>query len=1087
MGVLNALLLLALWCAMPVNWVRVEMPLGGVSTLADPVHVLPGKLLTLENGRFEKPGGISKRPGYVARSLSVFSDTPTILTSGVRLAEMADGEQLLFDLNKLYAWDGTTEQWVSRGRVGDAFIFSDLAYFDSGFSAINLDVAQANGTRVLAWSGGEFQHLVATSSTTVIKGTLYIGQVFAVGDNIWCLRNNGTSIEYGVINSLGTVPLDFTFSPTGFAVPALTSLAANSDLVKGAAIGTTGFAVLYPDNTDANQLHVSLRNNTVPPSQFGANWDSGETADECTAIYADGAANRVYVAWSRAGAGIRFAVLNATTGVQIGATLTVDNQGNPRTRLAMTRLISGQVILCWEQAKGAVGSPPSERLPYVRWCRVSDAPAVQGTIRICSDVAIAGKPWVTNGQAYLPVVHTGAGYGVGLIVQVANTTPVELDPSWRGTFARDTAEADLDDDNTTLFNPPSTSTVRGFVSNTVDNGAGGVVFAVRSRERFEVAKLNDDAIIIGHTGVRAVTVTPEASNRNWVTWGKGLFQASGRPSWYDGAQCAEHGFAWQPSVNRDTPEDLTPILLGTGTFPAQGNFINIQLIWHFQDFNGQIQQSEPSAIFGRTALTPFGAMAFRVELRNTLLTDRAPLATWTTGVTKAKIQVYRTTAGVENPPGTVTVAAGTIFYRGKVYAGYPIPDHGTATSGPTTGGGTTPATALILGANVSVGETDADIVNNEVLYTTGGILPNTGTPPCELCLSHGNRVWLAGLEDPRELWFSQPFVEQEAPRFNGALKLRLPESVRALGELDDKLIVGSPTSIYIVTGRGCGASGDIDIGFNIEKLASDLGCTNHRSMVNTPIGLMMHTTRGFMLLDRSLQLQDIGAPVQGLFSRHQILNVSCGTLIAGQAQVRWLANLFDSEEETVGPVAFVYDYRVGEWSFDRFGIAATVGMDAAAFDQKQLHSILTFNGRVFDENLAAVSSESFFPLTMETPWIRLDTIQGWQRVRSVTILGRKPADHSQIPASYNIAVGYDYQDNYSQLVSFTDTDINAMPGEVMQMKVRFARQKCEAFRLLIQDAQGETGGLGIGAHFSSLVFESGLKRGTMKLPAEQKR
>lgn len=1063
---------------MPVTWGRVEMPLGGVSTLTDPVHVLPGKLLTLENARFDKPGGISKRPGYVSRTVNIFSDTPASLSTGLRLAEGTDGEQLLLDVRNLYAWNGT--DWVNRGRVGDALVTSSLDYFDAGISASQVDFAYANGIRLLSWAGGEFQHFVSNNSTTLVKSATAIGQVFATGDQLWSIRANGASVEWGRIDTTtANQPAEYTITPAAFAAPALNIGVANGDMVAACPIGSVGLAVAFLDSGDANQLHVSIRLNANPPTQPVAQWDSGEVPDECVAICADLNANRIYVAWSIAGTGIRFAVLNAALGTQIGATITVDNTGEPRQRIAMCPGTTGRVFLAWEHFKGFAGSPPSERLPYVRWCQVTDVPAVvggAGGIHICSDVAIAAKPYVVNSQVYLPVIHTGAGYGHGLIIQIGNTsTPEALDPSWRGTFAREVAQPDLDD-----VNEPIT---RGWVANSVNTADGFYRFPIRSRERFEVAKDNDDAIIIGHTGVRVVASAHELSSRNWCTWGKGMFLAGGRPSWYDGVQCAEHGFAWPPSVNRDTPEDL--LNDNTGLFPTLGNFITVQLIWHFQDVNGQIQQSEPSKIFGRAMLALGANDGFIVALRNTLLTDRAPPASswWSTGITKAVIQTYRTTAGVENPPGTVVTAGGTVFYRTKPYRGFTIPGHGTATVGPNTDVG---PPVLTIGDVGSLGELDADIVNNEVLYTTGGILPNVGTPPAEICHSHGNRLWLAGLEEPRDLWFSQPFVEVEGPRFNSALRLRIPEPIFALGTLDDKLIVGTFTSLYVVSGRGPGASGDIDIGFSVERLASDLGCINHRSMVATPLGLMMHTTRGFMLLDRALQLQDIGAPVQGLFSRESVVNVVQGTLVTGQAHVRWVANVFDSELEAVVPVAFVFDYRVGEWSFDRLGVNATVITDSISFGQHTHHAILHIDGRFAEEDLTGTaSSETFYEFTAETPWIRLDTLQGWQRVRSVTLLGRRPIT-AQIPGFYNVFVGYDYNDTYSHTYQITRAQVLAMPTDVFQWKFRLARQKCEAIRLMITDAPNEGAGDGIGFRLSSIVFEAGLKRGTMKLRQEQK-
>jgi hypothetical protein len=260
------------------------------------------------------------------------------------------------------------------------------------------------------------------------------------------------------------------------------------------------------------------------------------------------------------------------------------------------------------------------------------------------------------------------------------------------------------------------------------------------------------------------------------------------------------------------------------------------------------------------------------------------------------------------------------------------------------------------------------------------------------------------------------------------------------------------------------------------------------------MGLMFYAlSRGFMLLDRSLQLQEIGAPVKQILkdisSRLPTIDsltpsfapIRCGTLVADQTQVRWLANVLDNED-IVHALWFVYDYRVGEWSWD---ITPNEGLavDAIGFDGGSNYAYLTATGQVFDEDSTLPEDAgNFIEFALETPWIKLDTLQGWQRVRSVTILGKKPADAAFIV----VGIGYDYEEDHSQFFVITQAMIDALPTDVLQFKLRFARQKCEAFRLLIADGFDEGGGSNDGLRISSLVFEAGLKRGTMKLRQEQK-
>lgn len=1067
------------------------MPLGGIDALTDPVHVLPGKLLRLQNGRFDQPGGISKRTGYTVRSSAIFSDSIALITSGVRLAETTDGEQLLFDERNVYAFEEHTnaQQWVDRGRPGDSLISSELVNFDQAANLNYGNIAIApNGIRLVCWfgaSGGEepvFKYFVSTREGTVlVKGSAastsfnaHLLEPFVKGTEIWALIpqnfSAGHDIRWGAIDSTDDDPTELTFTPTSFTSPALSSN--YWDLTKATAAAGSNFAICHSDSTDADDMHVSLRTAASPPVQVW-NRDTGVSGAEiyCTALLVHGGS--VWFAYGSADE-TRVIVINETTGVISGADALINTDGSDDVvRIGMCAHSSGKVLICWERRKGdATASPPSARLPYVQWALIDTTPAVVGTVHTCSDVAMIAKPYAFDDQFYLPVMHTGKGYGHGFLIQVATSaTSNATGPSWRGTFSRDICSAEgLDDENDAVQidlggNVPG----RGHVPNVVSGGVfGEMVFPVRSAERFEVAKENDDPIIIRHCGIRAVTSIMQGSIRNWAQWGQGMFITSGRPSWYDGVQLSEHGFAWAPSVDRDDPSDF---VVDPGGVLTAGDY-DATCIFQYQDVNGQLQQSEPSATMGpvTAALNDEGHITFK----NTLLTDRAApdVAFWSSGVSRARVIAYRTTVG----PGAL------MFRAVEFLAGSAIPPNET-TSGTT-------APSLQIDFAQTTEEDDEHIQNNEVLYTTGGILPNTGTPPAEVCHVHGGRLWLAQLEEKNDVWFSQPFVALEAPRFNGNLKLRFDEPVFSLGTLDDKLIVGCERSLFVVTGNGPPAAGDIDIGFQIERLAGDVGCVDHRSMVSTPIGLMFFAAgRGFMLLDRSLQLQEIGAPVrQYLFNGRfggplfpDFAPIRCGTLVADQTQVRWLTNV--SIDESTATAWFVYDYRVGEWSVDTTENAG-FAVDSIAFDHGKDYAYLTSEGTVFDESDEPGDGGAFISMAMETPWIKLDTLQGWQRVRSVTLLGRRSAD----PGSIVIAIGYDYEDSYTQSVRFTAAEIGALSTDVMQLKVRFGRQKCEAFRIAINDGQLDEGeGLNAGLRISSLVFEAGLKRGTMKLKQEQKK
>ena len=62
---------------MPLDRQTVSIALTqGLDTKSDPKQVIPGKLVTLENGYFKRTGSILKRPGYVPLPTSSVPATP---------------------------------------------------------------------------------------------------------------------------------------------------------------------------------------------------------------------------------------------------------------------------------------------------------------------------------------------------------------------------------------------------------------------------------------------------------------------------------------------------------------------------------------------------------------------------------------------------------------------------------------------------------------------------------------------------------------------------------------------------------------------------------------------------------------------------------------------------------------------------------------------------------------------------------------------------------------------------------------------------------------------------------------------------
>jgi hypothetical protein len=96
---------------------------------------------------------------------------------------------------------------------------------------------------------------------------------------------------------------------------------------------------------------------------------------------------------------------------------------------------------------------------------------------------------------------------------------------------------------------------------------------------------------------------------------------------------------------------------------------------------------------------------------------------------------------------------------------------------------------------------------NPLIYTTGGVLPSVNAPAPRCMTRHVERLWIID-DTGLNVWYSQPLNGVDAPYFNEALTLSFTDqTLTALGEMDDKIVIFSATSVWYVEGQGPGTNG----------------------------------------------------------------------------------------------------------------------------------------------------------------------------------------------------------------------------------------------------------------------------------------
>ncbi len=307
--------------------------------------------------------------------------------------------------------------------------------------------------------------------------------------------------------------------------------------------------------------------------------------------------------------------------------------------------------------------------------------------------------------------------------------------------------------------------------------------------------------------------------------------------------------------------------------------------------------------------------------------------------------------------------------------------------------------------------------------------------------------------------------------------------------MDDKAIFFSASGIAYMLGLGPAPNGQNSDFSTPIKIQTDVGCTNARSVVSMPDGIMFLSDRGLYLLTRGFELVWIGRAVQDQLAAYP--NVTSATLVAKQNQVRFTCNNAGS---TAG-ITLVFDYVEKQWSTFRHLQSTSGGLGVAIADACMWNGAWTFvtpAGLVYTESTATyLDNATWVFLTLETAWITGPGSQTspsagplkFQSVRSLQTHGTSYTDHD-----LTVQVGFDDVVAYQQSVTFPgQSAVTAVGIEECEVTIG-TRRKCGSIRFKITDATPTVGtvGTGRGPSFDMMGLEVGIKRGFTTNPATKK-
>lgn len=537
--------------------------------------------------------------------------------------------------------------------------------------------------------------------------------------------------------------------------------------------------------------------------------------------------------------------------------------------------------------------------------------------------------------------------------------------------------------------------------------------------------VSDNGTVFSLTGVQGTSLDFASTNHYLnAELGDNLHIVGGILQMYDGRSVVEHGFSY-------FPEGVTIATSAGGSLEAGSYQYSVVYAW--TDNYGQLHRSAPSLPV--TLLANAG--------------EQAVLTIPTLRVTKkedAFIEVYGTEAN------------GTIFYRLTDTAAPIFNDTSVDT--------------------LSFTDTQSDFekIDGELLYITGGELDNISPGSSSLITTYKSRIILGGLEDDNTIQYSKERSENEPVEFSDALTLSVDSRggrMTALSNLDNYIIVFKERAIFAFSGEGPNNLGEQN-DFRVPQLiTTDAGCVDSNSVVETPLGLMFKSDKGIYRLNRGLQVDYLGAPVE-LFNDNEITSA---TLLSTTNQVRFT---------TADDLALVFDYYHNRWS-------TFTNHEAQDSDVYQNDFVFVkSNGDVFRETPGVfVDGSQWIKTKIVSSWLQLAGVQGFQRFYRMLLLGNFQSDHRLA-----VSFGYDFNPVFSQ-----STDIDAAAildpqnygdtspygseetygGEfpLYQWEVHPMIQKCQAFRFRLEDIQ--TDNFAEAFSISNMAMIIGVKTGLNKM------
>lgn len=212
---------------------------------------------------------------------------------------------------------------------------------------------------------------------------------------------------------------------------------------------------------------------------------------------------------------------------------------------------------------------------------------------------------------------------------------------------------------------------------------------------------------------------------------------------------------------------------------------------------------------------------------------------------------------------------------------------------------------------------DADL--QDFLYTDLGIVEYQLAPSARFVRPAETAVWFGGLWDTRVIRKSRDFFPGEPCQSSDLASwgVYLPDDVTGIAYQDGLVYAFCKNSIYIVSGDGPNEQGQ-GVFAPPRALTTEFGAVESASILETSVGVLFRSKRGFMLIPRGGgNPQFVGAGVQQDI-RSGVYDECLGAAAVSNESRTARFLMRSTADDDVSTRVYVYDLDSQSWSYDSF-------------------------------------------------------------------------------------------------------------------------------------------------------------------------